>query len=819
MSNIQKAFKNKAKLGLRGFANGGQPFERSQDLGASQPSSQVTGPKDNYGNSTATTSRFQDMLANGTGGSGVLGQPLPNSGMAQGLGGGWSMATSTGGAAPIAPVATPGVTGQSDQQKPAPLPVASAMQDMNNLGKTAAAGLGAGASYGWNTKSASELAVAGGRNPNLGTPAYGGKNRIPAPVPPLPEQQSAPMPDVMAQMDSMFPSRRGYADGGMVGGAVEGLRGTAKRIADAENAALGAGAPQAVAPAPKVSMGSEADNYAAQAAKLEAAQLAAAKARMAAKPKEKNMFGFAEGGKIQGPGTATSDSIPAEVEETGEPIRVANGERIVSTAQDKVLEGLARKEGYANLEEMLEAQTGKPVGPTVKHTGLRGAANGMIPIPLAGPEPVKKYGPTPDAVAAENLAQAAMSASLGDRVKPGAVASTNDEAVATPAPTAEDYAVKPNAVTSLRNAERNMPDTPSASWLASGSAERAANDAANSELGARVLGPDAAVPTGLRGSIDASGGRRLDFTSANNAANDSMGPGNGLRQANGEGVASMRQKDGSYKNVVLGASPTRWEDGQQYKDAWAKIDKDKEGLRQMQRDRFTRDMGSDIKNSRTIALAQANLGQMDKDAALAVEKARYGNELEFKKQDLGLRRDQNEIAAANMAADNQRANRAQQEANAGKVSEAMNKLLETYVPTDGLKGDDLAEAQGKRSRITQAMLETYGGQLPPDLATFNKDATKRLHQARLTEALNSAVKNRGVIDKARNLFNGNRKPTTTQDPNFEVGRDGWTVNYGNNGGVPLWAKDVLGEDGDLMDALKERVAQQQKQKGLRAATN
>ena len=39
--------------------------------------------------------------------------------------------------------------------------------------------------------------------------------------------------------------------------------------------------------------------------------------------------GYAQGGKIKGPGTATSDSIPAKVVQTGEPIRVANGERIV----------------------------------------------------------------------------------------------------------------------------------------------------------------------------------------------------------------------------------------------------------------------------------------------------------------------------------------------------------------------------------------------------------------------------------------------------------------------------------------------------------
>lgn len=87
---------------------------------------------------------------------------------------------------------------------------------------------------------------------------------------------------------------------------------------------------------------------------------------------------FGEGAKIKGPGTPTSDSIAAQVVETGEPIRVANKERIVSEAQDKVLESLAQKMGYDNLDQMLEVETGKPVGPTIK-AGRPAAENGMPP--------------------------------------------------------------------------------------------------------------------------------------------------------------------------------------------------------------------------------------------------------------------------------------------------------------------------------------------------------------------------------------------------------------------------------------------------------
>jgi hypothetical protein len=88
--------------------------------------------------------------------------------------------------------------------------------------------------------------------------------------------------------------------------------------------------------------------------------------------------GYRNGGKIQGPGTPTSDSIPATVKETGEDIAVSTKERILSAAQDAMLEAMARKSGFDNLDAMLEAGTGKPVGPTIKD-GKAAAEDGMSP--------------------------------------------------------------------------------------------------------------------------------------------------------------------------------------------------------------------------------------------------------------------------------------------------------------------------------------------------------------------------------------------------------------------------------------------------------
>lgn len=88
--------------------------------------------------------------------------------------------------------------------------------------------------------------------------------------------------------------------------------------------------------------------------------------------------GFSSGGKISGPGTPTSDSIPAKIEETGEGILVSNRERIVSADQEKALQQVAQAQGFDSVDSMLEQMTGKPVGPTIKST-QRAAADGLSP--------------------------------------------------------------------------------------------------------------------------------------------------------------------------------------------------------------------------------------------------------------------------------------------------------------------------------------------------------------------------------------------------------------------------------------------------------
>ena len=91
-----------------------------------------------------------------------------------------------------------------------------------------------------------------------------------------------------------------------------------------------------------------------------------------------NIAAKGEGGKISGPGTATSDSIPATVAETGEGIQVSNTERIISAKQEVLLAKIAQLLGFESVDAMLEAGTGQPVGPTVKG-GNKAAVNGLPP--------------------------------------------------------------------------------------------------------------------------------------------------------------------------------------------------------------------------------------------------------------------------------------------------------------------------------------------------------------------------------------------------------------------------------------------------------
>lgn len=182
-----------------------------------------------------------------------------------------------------------------------------------------------------------------------------------------PRMAGAPQPAGALLKSGAMPVA-GYATGGIIGAMkrMVGLEEDSPELKayKAEKAAAAAAPAPTPTPAPAPTATAPINNLSTYGGNGVAAQMKAA--------------GLRNGGKIEGPGTVTSDSIPAEVLQTGQPLKVSNGERIVSGAQEKVLQQIAKARGFASVDAMFEAGTGKPVGPTIK-AGKAKAATGMPP--------------------------------------------------------------------------------------------------------------------------------------------------------------------------------------------------------------------------------------------------------------------------------------------------------------------------------------------------------------------------------------------------------------------------------------------------------
>lgn len=189
---------------------------------------------------------------------------------------------------------------------------------------------------------------------NLGRGGATGSGYVPA-------QRNAPAPNLMTPVSDMFQPRRGLqlADGGII----NTLRNRGAVIDAAVDSAVGgAPAPVAAPVATAPALPSQASDYAAQAAALEAEQLAAARAAAAPKPKQGLMsrLGFAQGGvvRLQGPGTGTSDDIPLTLNTGGEGmnINVSNGEGL-AVLPAKTMQ---HPEAVAAVNDIIETTNGKP---------------------------------------------------------------------------------------------------------------------------------------------------------------------------------------------------------------------------------------------------------------------------------------------------------------------------------------------------------------------------------------------------------------------------------------------------------------------------
>ena len=378
---------------------------------------------------------------------------------------------------------------------------------------------------------------------------------------------------------------RRFADGGIVGL----LKNRKKTIDDAIN---GAESPNAIVQsnppsAGKPSMGSQADDYAAQAAKLEAEQLAQARAKFT-QPKKKGFLGFANGGippkgnqqiadgltqraRFEGKGGPREDQIPVKV--AGQNIKVSDGEEAMIIPAKTAANPEAMK---AIMEIIRQTNDGREPGAQLKEGG--------------------KY--------AEGLVDYSIPA---DQRKEAAIAQANKAPYVAP-------------VQKPLNVKANF-ETPDISMLAA--------DPRGYESARKTLAPEAptakqapVVARSLAASVEpvAQGLQERTFgAQAPRSISDIVQPTASPVAPNAmAGSATMNgktveiQKGGGYTDTA--GNPTDdWTKTDRYAQAMQVNERMSNLARQMERDRYARDMQADITNPKVIALAKLNLDRMNQE--------------------------------------------------------------------------------------------------------------------------------------------------------------------------------------------------------------
>lgn len=219
-------------------------------------------------------------------------------------------------------------------------------------------------------------------------------------------------------------------------------------------------------------------------------------------------------------------------------------------------------------EAVLPPNTVRALGGARAVEALIETTNGKPPVRgiKAGGRYAGGFVPTEDALAAERLAKGAMVAQLGPQPFDARSVVLGDQGRGVPV-----------------GHNPQPPVTRPLSHSAPLSGERLSNDdvVARDTYGQLVGG---AVPRGLRSGDTLRYGPSAVVDSKENLASSARVP-----TASGMGVASMRQNDGTYRNVLLGKQTgPAWEDGAAYKAALARNEADKQTLADMQRERIKR---------------------------------------------------------------------------------------------------------------------------------------------------------------------------------------------------------------------------------------
>ena len=380
---------------------------------------------------------------------------------------------------------------------------------------------------------------------------------------------------------------RRFADGGIVGL----LKNRKKTIDDAIN---GAESPNAIVQANppsagKPSMGSQADNYAAQAAKLEAEQLAQARAKFT-QPKKKGFLGFANGGippkgnqqiadgltqraRFEGKGGPREDQIPVKV--AGQNIKVSDGEEAMIIPAKTAANPEAMK---AIMEIIRRTNDGREPGAQLKEGGKY--ARGLVERDFSIPE---------DQQAEAIAAQSNKTPYVAPVQKPLNVKANFET------PDISMLAADPRGYESAR--KTLAPEAPTAKQAPVVARSLAASvEPVAQGLQERTFGAQA--PRSISDIVQPT---------ASPVAPNAMA---GSATMNGKTVEI--QKGGGYTDTA--GNPTDdWTKTDRYAQAMQVNESMKRAANQMERNRYARDMQADITNPKVIALAKLNLDRMNQE--------------------------------------------------------------------------------------------------------------------------------------------------------------------------------------------------------------
>ena len=380
---------------------------------------------------------------------------------------------------------------------------------------------------------------------------------------------------------------RRFADGGIVGL----LKNRKKTIDDAIN---GAESPNAIVQANppsagKPSMGSQADNYAAQAAKLEAEQLAQARAKFT-QPKKKGFLGFANGGippkgnqqiadgltqraRFEGKGGPREDQIPVKV--AGQNIKVSDGEEAMIIPAKTAANPDAMK---AIMDIIRRTNDGREPGAQLKEGGKY--ARGLVERDFSIPE---------DQQAEAIAAQSNKTPYVAPVQKPLNVKANFET------PDISMLAADPRGYESAR--KTLAPEAPTAKQAPVVARSLAASvEPVAQGLQERTFGAQA--PRSISDIVQPT---------ASPVAPNAMA---GSATMNGKTVEI--QKGGGYTDTA--GNPTDdWTKTDRYAQAMQVNESMKRAANQMERNRYARDMQADITNPKVIALAKLNLDRMNQE--------------------------------------------------------------------------------------------------------------------------------------------------------------------------------------------------------------